>query len=280
VRVDRSKNITVRGLKVTVPSTGAHGKCLYYMRGFKATLSRSVTFRDSVVKGRGKDTRDCGLGGGVFFLDVSRARVSRVTVEDFGVYGIWLENSEGTIDSNHVRYFHRSDRVGSSAGTTGIVGQNGQVVVRGNSVRSDTAQNTSRWLRRGVSVESGAYAVIDNSIGGVGDGIDAWVTRDSADGDHTSILGNSLSTGFGVGVRVDTSLDARVQGNTVRHFDKAGIAVTNTSGSVFTDNRLMSVLPDSDADCTDDSSGSGTSGTANTWTDNAAGGSDPVGICG
>jgi hypothetical protein len=46
-----------------------------------------------------------------------------------------------------------------------------------------------------------------------------------------------------------------------------------------TDDTLQNVDANGNVDCTDDSTGAGIAGTANTWTGNVAADSDPAGIC-
>lgn len=117
------------------------------------------------------------------------------------------------------------------------------------------------------------------------------------------IVGNTIARSGGSGIRVSTDVDdVVITDNVIRDSTQAGINVTSsaagavrvfenrannngtdgiffgasTNGNTINDNIARS---NGDFDCEDDSTGSGTAGTANTWIKNEGVTSDPPGLC-
>jgi hypothetical protein len=277
ILIKNSSNVTIRRLRVAVPADS----CKYFMSGIKGLNSSAITVTSNRIYGTGSDSRDCGLTAGVFMDNVVGATVSYNVFQDFVTSGAWMEYSVGTIAHNSVRFYHSHDTIGSTVGTVGILTQHGTVSVRNNTVRGAlTGAPPSRWLAAGIATEDGTYRVSSNVVSRVGVGIDASGNQDSGGGTHSQISSNSLSVGRGVGVKLGTSTGVQVATNTISHFDGTGIAAAGSHGNVISDNVLQDVDDSGDTDCSDDSVGTGTAGTDNSWSNPQANGSNPAGICG
>jgi parallel beta-helix repeat protein len=97
----------------------------------------------------------------------------------------------------------------------------------------------------------------------------------------TTVSDNTVS-GWGYGIYVSTDYAAAdITGNTVSHNGTTGLYLeTGTSGNEVTHNTVSKDTGAAD-DCTDASTGSGTAGTANTWTTDVGkdANSSPAAIC-
>jgi hypothetical protein len=96
---------------------------------------------------------------------------------------------------------------------------------------------------------------------------------------NVDVLGNTVTGAEGSGIDVTAADFAAVsaRNNTLRDNVVDGILF----GSLTNGNQIRSntALGNVNLDCEDDSTGSGTSGTANTWTSNNGASDDPNGIC-
>ncbi len=97
---------------------------------------------------------------------------------------------------------------------------------------------------------------------------------------NTTISSNTI-TGFPDGINLYQSSSADLLSNTIKNSGTAGInSSSSSSGNVISHNTL-SGSPAPAVDCQDASTGSGTDGTANTWTSDHGSDNDssPAGIC-
>jgi parallel beta-helix repeat protein len=96
---------------------------------------------------------------------------------------------------------------------------------------------------------------------------------------NVNVVGNTVTGAEGSGIDVTAEDFAAVsaRNNTLRNNGVDGIFF----GSLTNGNQIRSNTASGNGtfDCEDDSSGSGTSGTANTWTNNNGGSDDPNGFC-
>ena len=102
---------------------------------------------------------------------------------------------------------------------------------------------------------------------------------------NVDVLGNTVTGAEGSGIDVTAADFAAVsaRNNTLRNNGVGPDAPRDGIffGSLTNGNQIRSntASGNGNRDCEDDSSGSGTSGTANTWTNNNGGTDDPNGIC-
>jgi nitrous oxidase accessory protein NosD len=96
---------------------------------------------------------------------------------------------------------------------------------------------------------------------------------------NVNVVGNTVTgaEGSGIDVTADDFAAVSARNNTLRNNGVDGIYF----GPVTNGNQIRSntALGNLNLDCEDDSTGSGTSGTANTWTSNNGASDDPNGIC-
>lgn len=94
-----------------------------------------------------------------------------------------------------------------------------------------------------------------------------------------NVVGNTVTgaEGSGIDVTADDFAAVSARNNTLRNNGIDGIFF----GSATNGNQIRSNTASGNVnlDCEDDSVGSGTSGTSNTWTNNNGGTSHPNGIC-
>ena len=96
---------------------------------------------------------------------------------------------------------------------------------------------------------------------------------------NVNVVGNTVTgaEGSGIDVTADDFAAVSARNNTLRNNGIDGIFFgSSTNGNQIRSNTASGNV---NFDCEDDSTGSGTSGTANTWTNNNGVTDDPNGIC-
>jgi parallel beta-helix repeat protein len=233
------------------------------------------------------------------------ARISLNAIDDYQKNGITVDGtgSSADITFNSIR----------GAGPTALIAQNGVQVSRGatanvnlNSIEDDvytpgTDSSTGVLVFGPVgNVDIGYNSVRDTDVGVYASSTDGnteiehnAVSGSTYDGialegvSGTKVDGNNSSNNGGSGIDLFAlvpdsdppvpSTGALIDGNNVEDNQGSGLfADDTTSGNKFTNNSADDNAP---YDCEDQSHGTGTAGTANTWQKNTGDTASPAGIC-
>ncbi|NMO92290.1 nitrous oxide reductase family maturation protein NosD [Actinomycetospora sp. TBRC 11914] len=184
-----------------------------------------------------------------------------------------------------------------------------------NSIGDPSDRSTGLVVSGNRSVDDASFAVVNNADGAVVDGNQATKAPSAADGTIIYIVGNTdrlrisrniLSGDAGTGISANgafgsaPSTNLLIDSNVVRN-RTTGIAVNDDHRSVTVRSNVVqgstgngirlaagsqgvtvtsnAVVGSGGVDCVDESTGSGTAGTADTWTRNAGRTSTPAGLC-
>ena len=230
---------------------------------------------NKVVAAGDEGLGDCGYLTGIFVTGESDGtEVNRNRITDFQLTGILLDNIQGNyiVKYNRVNFYHAAyatapySPMGIYADTTP---SNVQIVH--NKVRSlDTAGTSTPRLVRAISVSGANVDVRGNS----GKNVGTFIYLE--DGESGRVNYNRAVSNVMAGLDVNQTGGLEVAHNVISG-SNAGVDVNNFSfDNNFHDNDWTGA---STTDCEDDSSGSGTADTGNTWTNNYGDSSIPVGIC-
>jgi parallel beta-helix repeat protein len=189
----------------------------------------------------------------------------------------------------------RSEGVEVFAGSTAGIRHNVIARLFGAANQSDGAVTmeggTARVVRNDLSGYSAGVLLFHGGhvlIGGPGNGneihdsiVGVTLIGGDSEGVRATVADNDIHHNESSGVFVETP-DAVVARNRIRDNGSTGISLTSTASG----NRILhNVATGNDAgspgavDCSDESTGTGTAGTANTWIGNIGGSSSPPGIC-
>jgi hypothetical protein len=292
----------------SIPLVRPFSVCHGYAAAVLVTGNNAVV-RDNRIIATGEQTLtgSCGYDYGIVVGghgDSATARVTFNWVTDFKFGGILVEDTDSYawVRRNTLRFFHESDCT--------IFTVSCSVNVRSNSLLNESFPRTF-----GIGVESSARA--DISYNWVGSGPNAcvgvclftvdpptqaleWgIALTALDGaETTDVHHNVVKRVVGGIVTQDGADGAVVQYNRVSygHYGlqiggdndewhhnevwanaEGGSAAPGASGNNIHDNNFHD---NTSWDCHDQSSGSGTAGTANTWQDNVGASDSPDGLCG
>jgi parallel beta-helix repeat protein len=236
-------------------------------------------------------------GEGVRVTGGSSATITKNTISDYQKNGVSVRNaSHADVNGNVI----------TGIGLTNLITQNGIVFLNGSSghaIGNDISANhyTADENATGIiqvgpgNVDLKANTLHDNDIGVFVALVDGGTTVESnqATGNLQGILfqgatggviknNNSSDNGDGIDVVSDFNTHAGttngvISGNTTHHNASLGLFADGKShGNLFANNVSTA---NGDFDCRDKSSGSGTAGTADTWTHNNAHTSSPTELC-
>ncbi len=174
----------------------------------------------------------------------------------------------------------------SIGGGYGILfgGRNGQGPFKDNVV-SDNEVTGTLHVAAGASGFNGAGITLAALFGEDGSGGAVAITKNRVVKNEISLMSDNPSAVDVTGIELgDTRVDPtppvifgnKVSKNEIEHMDRYGIAVTGAPGNRFKDNEIKN---SGMLDAFDDTTGSGTAGTANKWTDNDCDTSSPDGLC-
>ena len=243
IRVDDAADTVVRSNRVGVIGTHGLGGC-FYQAGVQVS----------------------GNSGGTMVL--------RNRITDFEANAI-LEVSTGTvlIRNNHINYLHAAYGVVAN-GAYGIFAEpssGGTVQIRRNRIESlDSAGSTTPLLAYGIYVVGGDLDIRHNT----GHNVRTFIY--ALEGTSGVIQRNRAIENIQFGLHVAQSDNVVIAHNTMAGAVSGVDVDAGSSGNNFHDNNWTGPGPN---DCEDLSSGSRTSNTANTWTNNSGGESSPSGIC-
>jgi hypothetical protein len=225
-------------------SGSANGNGIYTDQGTQDVLIAENTFR-------------LNMNSAVLFTNVSPTVNSNITVRSNSAVNnssfvlLFGRNDGVTISNNHTNDTIASDNANQGTAVR-IDGDADGVVIRHNTILHSPFS--------GVAVRNGAA---EDTAGPVGVEIAFNTIR------------FAVNDGIDVTSTVPESVDAR--GNTIRHSQNDGIFFdTGTSGDTIASN---SALSSAVWDCQDLSTGTGTAGTANSWTHDIGVKDSPNGLC-
>ncbi|MBX3032048.1 MAG: right-handed parallel beta-helix repeat-containing protein [Chloroflexi bacterium] len=246
VEVVGVEDVTIRHLELVFPTSSG---CAIYADAIKASDAHGLRVMGTHIRPIGTNTLDCGYTDGIDLDDSRRVRISSNLIRDFRSDGMNIDDSRGVIHGNSIRFLHAAYDYGDD-GSQGIELDDSRFRVSANVIRTrDDGSQSLPYLLDGIEVDDSPGSVIrDNVVRGATEGLEL------DDAGPLTVTRNRLTRSW-VGIQVEGDADGHIiRGNDVR-------------GNVH-------------LDCRDESSGSGTAGTANTWRNNQGSSSDPSGICG
>jgi parallel beta-helix repeat protein len=277
VTIDGADGVTVRWLRFLARK---NADCDTIGDMVNVIGGQDVTVRGIVTRGPAKGRWQCGsYGNGITFRDGASGLAAYNSIVDFEFTGIRVRSTAGvvTVLRNSIRV-PQATAVEIVGGGIGIsVGAAGAHVL--DNVVSGTDAAPNGFIEYGISVSLRA----DNDP--EGDWLDrrrtvvrgntanltlygVFLESDVAypEGTGGKVVGNTVAMPFGArGVYLQGIQRAIVRGNTATGYD-TGIWMDDlTSGGLVAGNTASGSAT---LDCYDASTGSGTAGTANTWTNN------------
>ena len=236
--------------------------------------ARRAVVRSSQIVARGTATTGpCGYKAGIVVEASPSARIANSLIRDFRYLGIRFSAlSSGWVVDNNLKSLDL-DAPADVQGPPqhGIVVDASSAIVAGNRVASGVDAGdagTPQLVTAIVFANSSGSVVRDN-----------WVRRSLfgiglASAANAVVRNNDLKSGV-YGITASAASDHRIVGNHVRGYDEGIHVASTTAGNVLRDNDFTGNVT---WNCVDDSTGTGTSGTANTWTSNLGDTDDPDGI--
>jgi hypothetical protein len=250
------------------------------VRGTGATLTGLRVF----AEGEGT-LGDCALRSGIVVRNdgPASATVTGSVVKDIHQYGIEARGVGAalTARANTVQYHHVSAPDEGANGRGIVIHEGASGVIRDNLVASHSSASPATdgpgdTINNGIDVEVGALPVVvrGNTVRRAYNGI--RVEDSSATVSHAAVtVRENTVTDSRQGIFVDGGTHV-VRANTLTG-NRFGIFVrTPTTDGLFEDNVATGSVV---TDCTDQTSGSGTGNTANTWTNNTGAVASPPEIC-
>lgn len=254
VRVTASTGVSIRDFTITGPVP--IGACSSFYGVFVDGGGSATIQGNLITEVRCADANQRGIQSGIAIL-VGRGSLSQV--------------GTATITGNQIEKYQKGGIVVDNTGSSATITAN---IVRGEGPITYTAQN-------GIQISRGARGQVTGN--NVSDHVYTPATF-SASGiilfqpaNNLTLTGNNVTRGD-VNLQVLSTDQATVSANSLTNspsFD--GIYVDSASGG--NQFRLNNVTGNTEFDCLDESTGSGTSGTANTWFLNNGRTDSPAGIC-
>lgn len=215
----------------------------------------------------------CGYLIGIDVFDADNVRVAWNQVRDFNSAGIQIGEgaSNAKVRHNDVSFYHASHAATTTAMGIFVHGAASGIRLISNVVRSlPSAGDTTPLLYWGIRMSNTAATIHDNAIRYT------FSSLEITGGDGSTISGNRVRMGNQGGFDFRGVTNSDITNNFV-HVSGYGINLNGTSsGNSISDNDFDGSIA---MDCVDTSIGSGTLGTANTYTNNKGDASEPDGIC-
>jgi parallel beta-helix repeat protein len=287
IQIDGADDVTVRGFKITGPGSLFAGVWVYHNGSAVIENNTITSIRQDpisgvqggigVVLGRGGTPGDAVIQG------------NRIT--DYQKEGITVayQGSDAVILGNTI----------TGAGPTGVNAQNGidvntgaDAYIAGNTVSGNvfTVDNSAVGI---LAFDAGHVTVLGNRVTGNSEGINVQFT------DGVAILLNDVRGSVVNGIDLNALKNAIVAGNLVRDSGQDGIILRDTTNSLVSANIVLGSGADGIAvtgasqknvirfnvvansggnDLSDDTTGNGTAGTADTWAFNVHQTASPPGL--
>jgi parallel beta-helix repeat protein len=300
VEIENAQNVTIEDFTIEGPSSAANSGGSFY--GVRID-NGSATIEDNHIT-KIEDTPFNGVQEGVAIL-VGRAAdgttgtaiITHNLIDDYQKGGIVVDNkgSSAEIDHNTI--------IGQ--GPTALISQNGVQISRG--ATADVSHNrisdneftgsgdvsTGILLYQAGTVHVEHNTLSHNDVGIYDQGSDnvviehnrisenttngiLLVSTSGARIDYNTTDHNGSGNSGDSGIALYNSTNNIIDHNTSNHNNGDGIFVDSTSaGNTFSQNRLRD---NSQFDAEDQSKGTGTAGTGNTWTNNSGQSSNPTGL--
>jgi parallel beta-helix repeat protein len=290
VLVDGADRVTIRGFTITGPSPDVDF-------GVQVTGGGSATIRDNfitAIRGETLTGAQTGIGVVVGGADgaTGTADLFKNVITDYQKGGVIVANegSSATIRDNRI--------VGS--GETDLVAQNGiqvsdgaTAVISNNTISNHVYTGDGAEAAGIVTSDAGSLVISNNRVTGNQDGLlieggsgvaifNNTVLDSRLDGivlnevSGALVRGNRVTGSGRDGIFVVDTVNAVFVGNHVRDNDRDGLHVEGTSKNlVIFGNQLRG---NDRFDAFDDTTGSGTAGTANLWFGNSIGTKSPAGL--
>jgi nitrous oxidase accessory protein NosD len=263
VQVDAPR-VTIRGFQLDVPTTG-------HCREVQYAILALYHGMDVVINGNrlrtvgGQPYGPCGYGNGI---SVYRgARVVGNTVDGAKYYAIVSNGRDAVIARNTIHA-----RSVATCSLTGIAVYNHESRVAFNRVIGTAPAIQSLCYGIVQAYEVRGLVVHGNLIRHALDGLALGNGATGAQVTENVVLDSGRR-----GMLLYHMFDSDIVGNRVRGSRGDGIVVTDMSRNLRVRDNDFRGSPGTD--CNDFTTGAGTSGTANTWTDNIGDESRPEGIC-
>jgi copper-binding protein NosD len=271
IQVQNAHHSKITWLQLVAPTSGqcAEVGSMIVLNNSPASEVRANHIGISGNQGLGP----CGFEVGIRVEDSGGTRVVFNRVTDFQTAGLFILDSPDALAlGNTIRYFHRELPAGGFGNSFGIL-LNSNVAgvrIRGNAVRGlpSGGQSTPIFVN-GIFITETPALVVDNTISNV-----AWIMV-LLNVQGGEILSNTARRGLQSGIGVNDSHGSLISGNRVSAPNNSIAIDPESTGHNIHDNNFKGPAP---FDCFDFSTGGGTAGTANTWSNNL-GTSLPEGIC-
>jgi hypothetical protein len=291
VHVD-AKRVTIRGLTLRARTADCDDQVDAMLSIQPGSYRASVL--DTAIVPAGDDTMGaCGYADGIRVSGSRDVRIEGNLVRDFTELAIRVEDDAtgASVLSNTIRYWHADeDAIAAPTVGEGIAILDGaSALVRDNLI-----------VGLPSSMDAGSGGPVYGSTPLIQQGI-----RVLSPGPGTIVSRNTVRYAWYRGMVVGNAADAAVRANVIRDTAADGLVISGATGGTVAKNVLTNIgrndpvqyaalsaytssgvtFRENDArgglglDCTDDSSGSGTGGTANTWVDNLGLDADPAAIC-
>lgn len=268
--VQNTVGAKIRSLHIVVATTGA---CNQVGGAITVSNSRRTTVTENRIETDGGED-SCGYESGVRLTNGSNgSTISYNIVNDFKVIGIdVMDSSNLTIRYNKIAYNHlNAASAATDFGAAGIQlnGSATGITIAKNTVSSAPTGGTSTPLLGTGIGTSGIKAVIrNNTVTNVAQGIVVLNT------DGTAVTTNTVSASY-IAIELFYSDSGTVSGNQATAPTQSMTVNYDSHDNTISDNNFGGPAV---FDCSDSSTGDGTSGTDNTWTNNV-GYSTPEGLC-
>ncbi|MFN8621206.1 MAG: right-handed parallel beta-helix repeat-containing protein [Chloroflexota bacterium] len=282
VHIDAA-SATVQGLRIQAPTTGCGAAVVALISVTPSGAGARIL--SNTLEPAGTDTIGaCGYAIGIL-ANGSPVEIRRNTIRDFTQSGVVFYG--GTVADNKIQYRHAAEEALDAATGTGIEADTtAPVTITGNEVIGLASRLHAAGPTAGATpVLNVGIALVDNGASGsvVSNNIVQYAEQD--------------------GIFLFHGSDATIHANTIKDVRTDGIRGTGGSGFTISDNVISnsgfgpsgigiqlnsfagSSILRNDAragaaiDCSDDSTGVGSEGTDNTWTDDLGLTDEPDGIC-
>ena len=282
VHVDGAQRVTISGFTISGPGTGDCGSIGYGVLVDGGGSATATANHITAILGHSApplcgNQNGVGIGAGCCLgtPDASSGTVTATDnrIDDYQKGGIDLRGADSvaTLTGNTIR----------GAGPTSAIAQNGIQISRG--ARATVTENTvSRNAYTGNNVATGLLAI--GQVGQVVVSQNQMLDNDVGiyAGTQTSsvvVRGNAITRGI-YGIIVDQASNVSVERNTVVRAGTFGLYATeDAKGNTFEDNAASGTTGEGNFDCRDESKGSATADTANTWKGNTGDTRSPDGVC-